>query len=188
MKITVDTDKAYRKIRKLKNMDRAVRYQMNLWGGRTVKRIIRNISGRILKTRTGQLRRSVAFRSLKVGTKEKIEIGTGIRGRSVKYARIHEKGGKIRAKRAKMLTIPLPGVKGMARNYPNAFIITSKKGNVLLVERKGKTGIRPLFKLQKEVDIPARNWLSDSIEETKPQLFRFLKPSELIRVMNKMGG
>ncbi|GAH98246.1 unnamed protein product, partial [marine sediment metagenome] len=73
-------------------------------------------------------------------------------------------------------------------NYPDAFIITLKKGNVLLVERKGEKGLRPLFVLKKEVDIPARHWLSQSIREMKPELLRSLRPKEIVKVMEKMGG
>ncbi|GAH26577.1 unnamed protein product [marine sediment metagenome] len=87
-----------------------------------------------------------------------------------------------------MLTIPLPGIKGVATNYPDAFIITSKKGNVLLVEKKGEKGLKPLFVLKKEVTIPARHWLSRSIDEMRPELIRSLHPKEIVKVMEKMGG
>lgn len=188
MKMTIDVKK-YRKRRKKQDMTKAFHYQLQRWTGRTVKRIIRNISGKILKTRTAQLRRSIAGRASLLGTIAQSIIGSGIFGRKpVKYARIHEKGGKIRAKKAKMLTIPLPGIKGVAANYPDAFIIKSKAGNVLIVERKGKTGLRPLFVLKKEVDIPARHWLSQSIAEMKPELIRSLRPKEIVKVMEKMGG
>lgn len=188
MKMTVDASK-YRKRRKKQNMTKAFHYQLQRWTGRTVKRIIRNVSGGILKTHTGQLRRSIAGRASVLGTIAQSIIGSGIFGRkAVKYARIHEKGGKIRAKKAKMLTIPLPGIKGVAANYPNAFIIKSKAGNVLLVERNGTAGLKPLFVLKKEVDIPARHWLSQSIDEIKPELLRSLRPKEIVKVMEKMGG
>lgn len=188
MKMTVDVTK-YRKRRKKQDMGKAFHYQLQRWTGRTVKRIIRNLSGPILKTRTAQLRRSVTGRASLLGTIAQTIIGSGIFGRKpVKYARIQEKGGKIRPKKAKMLTIPLPGIKGVAANFPDAFIITSKKGNVLIVERKGKTGLRPLFVLKKEVTIPASHWLSDSIAQMMPELRRSLKPGEIVKIMAKMGG
>lgn len=187
MKMTVDVTK-YRKRRKKQDMTKAFHYQLQRWTGRTVKRIIRNLSGPILKTRTAQLRRSITGKAQSVGTVASSIVGSGIFGRKpVKYARIQEKGGKIRPKKAKMLTIPLPGIKGVAANFPDAFIITSKKGNVLLVERKG-TGLRPLFVLKKEVTIPASHWLSRSIDEMMPELRRLLKPGEIVKIMAKMGG
>lgn len=182
--MTVDASK-YRKRRKKEDMSKAIHYLLQRWTGRTVKRVIRNISGPILKTRSGHLRRSVTGRTFR-GKLIQAIIGSGIFGRrAVKYARIHEKGGKIRAKRAKMLTIPLPGVKGRAANYPDAFIIKSKKGNILIVERRGKKGLRPLFALKKEVSMPARYWLSRSIDEMKPELFRSMKPAEILKTMKR---
>lgn len=188
MKFTIDVTK-YNKRRKKQDMSKAFHFQLQRWTGRTVKHIIRNISGGILKTGSGQLRRSITGRSARFGKIVKAIIGSGIFGRkAVKYARIHEHGGKIRPKKAKILTIPLPGIKGRAANFPDAFIIKSKKGNLLLVEKKGKKGIRPLFALKSEVDIPARHWLSKSIKEMKPELLRSLKPAEIIKVMSRMGG
>lgn len=194
MKFTVDVSK-YRKRRKNQNLTRAFQYQLQGWTGRTIKHIIRRISGPILKTRTGQLRRSVAGKASSHGTIAESTVGSGIFGRkAVKYAKVLEKGsgylpgGKIRPKRAKALTIPLPGVKGKASNYPNAFLIKSKAGNTLLVERRGAEGIRPLFVLKKSVKIPAFHWLSDPIKEMTPDLKRSLRPAEIIKVMARMGG
>jgi hypothetical protein len=187
MKMKVDATK-YKSKRKKQDMSRAFHYQLQRWTGRTVKHIIRNVSGGILKTRTGQLRRSITGRTF-MGRVIKAIVGSGIFGtRPVKYARIQEKGGKVKPVKAKALTIPLPGVKGVAANYPDAFIIKSRAGNVLLVEKKGDRGIRPLFVLKKEVTIPASHWLSQSIREMKPELIRSLKPREVVKVMERMGG
>lgn len=187
MKMTIDVTK-YRKRRKNQDMSKAFHYQLQRWTGRTVKRIIRNLSGPKLKTRTGQLRRSVTGRASLLGTVAQTIIGSGIFGRkAVKYARIQEKGGKIRPVKAKALTIPFPGIKGVAANYPDAFIIKSKAGNMILVEKKG-AGLRPLFTLKKEVTIPASHWLSDSIAEMMPELRRSLQPKEIVKIMAKMGG
>jgi len=184
MKIKVNTAK-YRKRRKKENMSKAFHYQLQKWTGKTVKQIIRNLSGPILKTRSGHLRRSVTGRTFKEKLIYAI-IGSGIFGRKgVRYARIHEKGGTIKPKKAKMLTIPLPGVKGRAANYPDSFIIKSKKGNLLIVEKRGKKGLRPLFSLKKKVKIPPRKWLSRSIKEMKPDLDRSMKPGEILKVMQK---
>jgi len=187
MKFTIDVTK-YRKRRKKENMAKAFHYQLQKWTGRTIKHIIRNISGPILKTRSAHLRRSITGKTFLSKMISKAIVGSGIFGRKpVKYARIHEKGGKIKAKK-KFLTIPFPGVKGRAANFPDSFIIKSKKGNLLIVEKRGKSGFKPLFSLKKEVTIPARYWLSKSIKEMKPDLIRFLKPVEILKVMSKGLG
>lgn len=184
MKFKIDVTK-YRSRRKKENMSKAFHFQLQKWTGKTVKHIIRNVSGGILKTRSGHLRRSITGRTFKDQLIYTI-IGSGIFGRkAVKYARKLEKGGIIRPKKAKMLTIPLPGIKGKAANFPKAFIIKSKKGNILLVEKRGKKGLRPLFVLKKQVKIPAFHWLRDSIKDMKPDLLRSLKPAEILKVMKQ---
>ncbi len=187
MKFKIDVTK-YRRRRKKENMSKAIHFQLQRWTGKTVKQIIRNLSGPILKTKSAHLRRSITGRTFKDQLIYAI-IGSGIFGRKgVKYARILEKGGIIRPKTKKMLTIPLPGIKGKAANFPNAFIIKSKKGNILLVEKKGEKGLRPLFVLKKQVKIPAFHWLRDSIKDMKPELARSLKPAEILKVMQRGQG
>ena len=186
MKFTIDVTK-YKKRRKKEDMSKAIHFQLQKWTGKTVKQIIRNLSGPILKTKSAHLRRSITGKTFKGKLIEAI-VGSGIFGRKpVKYARIHEKGGRIKAKK-KFLTIPLPGVKGRAANFPDAFIIKSKKGNLLIVEKRGDKGLRPLFALKKEVTIPARHWLSQSIREMKPDLLRSLKPVEILKIMKQGLG
>ena len=187
MKMTID-DRQYRKrMKKLKGIDKPIFRQMSSWSAKTVQRIKRNLRGGVLKVGTGHLWRNVGFKVRSDTKVIKSEIGTGIPPqKTVKYAKIQEKGGKIRPKKAKMLTIPLPGIKGTAANYPNSFIIKSKKGNVLIVERKGKKGLKPLFVLKKEVKIPASHWLSGSIKEQEPLLRRMMKPEEILKIMEKM--
>lgn len=186
MKFTMD-DKKYRKRRRIQRLDKAFRLQLTRWGGKTIKRIKKNLRGPILNVGTAQLWRSIGMTSKTVGSVNSVTIGSGVAGKKAPpYARIHEKGGTIKPKKAKMLTIPLPGIKGVAANYPDAFIITSKKGNVLLVEKKGKKGLRPLFVLKKEVKIPARHWLSQSKNEMKPELIKLMRPQEIVKVMAAM--
>jgi hypothetical protein len=188
MKFKIDFSGARKKLKKLEYIEKAMKYQSEKWASKLLKHIIRNISGRILKTRTGHLRRNIAYIIKLIGHKLKLTVGTGVgRAREVKYARILEKGGRIIPKRARMLTIPLPGVKGRARNYEDTFILKSRKGNLLVVQRTG-TGIRPLFILKREVNIPAFHWLFRSISDMKPWLYRLLDPDELLKLMNRMGG
>lgn len=78
-------------------------------------------------------------------------------------ASVHERGAVIRPKRSKYLTVPLPAALNSngtpklpnARAWKNTFIIKSKKGNLLIVQKNGK-GITPLYVLKKSVTIPKR--------------------------------
>lgn len=185
MRFKIDTKEAQKRLKKYGKMEIPIYYQLQKWTGKTIKKIIRNISGPILNTRSGQLRRSITGKAFK-GKIAKSIVGSGILGRRpVKYAKIHEHGGKITPKKAQFLTIPLGGVKGKASNFPGAFVIKSKQGNLLLVQKTGR-GIKPLFLLRKEVNIPARHWLSDSIDQMKPELYKSLKPIEILKVLDKM--
>jgi hypothetical protein len=77
--------------------------------------------------------------------------------------KIHEHGGVLRAKKAKYLTIPLPAAlnangtpkKPSARAWSNTFVLRSKAGNLLIVQKQG-TQIIPLYVLKPEVYIPPR--------------------------------
>ncbi len=76
---------------------------------------------------------------------------------------IHEDGGKIQARSKKFLAIPLPAAltsRGQrklrdTRAHGNTFVIKSKRGNLLVVMKKGDQLI-PLYLLKKSVTIPAR--------------------------------
>lgn len=79
------------------------------------------------------------------------------------YMAVHEEGAVIRAKRARYLTIPLPAaldsrglpLKPSARDWPNTFVGTSRRGNVLIFQRRGRA-IVPLYLLRRSVVMPAR--------------------------------
>ncbi len=80
---------------------------------------------------------------------------------------VHLEGATIRAKRSKYLTIPLPSacdrrgvpLKKSARDWPDTFVIKSKRGNLLIVQKQDNGSILPLYLLKSSVRIPAR--LSD---------------------------
>lgn len=186
VRIEYDMTRMRKKLGKLKHIEQPIKRQIDDWSSETVRRTKMNIRD-IFTTRTGQLWRSVGFKSGIFGNIIRSEIGSGAGGAEpTKYARILEKGGKIRPKRAKALTIPLPGVKGRAANYPNSFIIKSKKGNVLIAQRAGKKGLRPLFVLKKKVKIPAFHWLSAPVKVMRPKLNKMLSPKEILKVMGGM--
>jgi hypothetical protein len=109
------------------------------------------------------------------------EIGGGLSP----YALIHEQGGVVRAKKSKYLTIPTrfaldsQGVplKRKARDWPNTFIQTSKRGNLIIFQKRG-ANIVPLYVLKKSVVIPPRLGLGKTLEVTEgpfiDKLFKLL--------------
>ena len=118
--------------------------------------VTQKLSGQVLKVRTGTLRSSIVpILAHMEGRVIMAGVGTG-----VKYARIHEFGGTIVPKVAQALTVPLPGVKGRARDYKNTFIA---KG--MIFQKQGRE-IIPLFALKKSVTIPARPYFRPSLIET----------------------
>lgn len=87
------------------------------------------------------------------------------------YASTQEFGATITPKVAQYLTVPLPAAldaRGImllprARDYPRTFVQRSRKGNLLIFQKRGK-GIVPLFVLKKSVRIPPRMNLGVMIE------------------------
>lgn len=84
----------------------------------------------------------------------------------------HETGATVRAKSAGYLTIPLPAaldqrgvpLKTRAREWTNTFVARSKKGNLIIFQKKGRNNIVPLYVLKKEVTIPARLRMAETIQ------------------------
>jgi len=143
-----------------------------------------NAKGRVLGRKsgrgTGNLAREIFH---KVGeTTTRIIGALFVDLTRVPYARIHEKGGNITPKRAKKLTIPLPGVQGFARDFNNTFIQKSKKGNLLIFQKLTGQDIRPLFALVDRVRIPRRPYLEPAIRKHKNKLQKELK-----KALNREG-
>jgi hypothetical protein len=72
------------------------------------------------------------------------------------------------------------------------FVIESRKGNVLLVDRakKGK-GIKPRFLLRRQVTLPARHWFSRPIARKLPELRKMMSAEGLwvkATDLSKAGG
>jgi hypothetical protein len=117
-----------------------------------------------LINRTGALRRSIRGPIVTGSTADTLEMRVSI-GDSITahYVRIQEEGGKIRPKRAKALTIPLPDNKTSAgrvrftraRDVPGGFLLNTKGGKAFIVsEQEGE--LKFWFMLADEVRIPAR--------------------------------
>ena len=186
MDIKVDIAGALRKTAALKTIPKAIRKVLQGWGAESVTALKRSASGmkKSQGRKSGQLARAVG---MKMGT-DTLTVGTNVsRGSDVKYARIQDEGGDVFA-RTKKLTVPFPGVKGRARDYTDTFFITSKAGNVILCQRKGKGGIKPLFLLADWVRIPASHWFSGTIFEREALLHRYMDPDYLYDVAEGMTG
>ena len=187
--VKADFTGAIKKTMALQNLPRATRFQLNTWGGLFVKYLKQTATkGRYVGKyrggrRTGQLARGIRKKVFTAGDIYRLEVGTV----DVKYARILEKGGTIRPTRKQYLTVPLGRTKGSASDYPDAFIIKSKKGNLLIVEKVGKRQrLKPLFVLKKQVRIPAFHWLEKSVRDRKGKLDSMLSKSRLYKVAERM--
>lgn len=155
-----------------------------------LRQLVSNVSGVILKRRTGNLARSMGWRldKDKNGVPEAtVGSGASLKTARMSYANIHETGGTIRPINAKMLTIPLKAAKtaaGVPRftarevqsgaaGYDSSFIGRSKSGNLILfgsIKGMAKIKVVPLFLLKDKVDIPARRYMSVTVEQTRKQV------------------
>lgn len=130
---------------------------------------------RPLRRRSGGMYRAL-LSSYEVRHGASIESVVGEIGLPQKYI-VHETGAVITPKKAKYLTIPLPAalrpngtpIKQSARDWDNTFVGKSKKGN-LLIFRKTTSGIVPLYALRKQVKIPPRLGLVNTMEAKLPAM------------------
>lgn len=192
MQFEVDAIEARNKLAGLSGIGRAYRYILTRWSSLAIRHIKESIRGRLLNTRTAHLSRNVGFKISGNENRPQAVLGTGIPpAQSVVYAQIQEKGGTIKPRNRKYLTVPLPGIKGVAANFPDSFILKSKTGKLLIVERDGKGGLRPLFALKTQVQLPAREWFSTPLAEMSDLLQTMVSPPEALRmigVMSVKGG
>jgi phage gpG-like protein len=134
----------------------------------------RRLTGEVLHYRTGALRRSVEGDARVGDNGWRIELRAGGGRDGVRYARIHEEGGIIRAKRG-FLAIPLPPVlnargvaKGPPRSFKLSFVPIHGGAAGLLVKPMGRGKRRSFlayFYLTRQVRIPRRPYLVPSRDE-----------------------
>lgn len=169
------------KINRLKPTERnSIIYKAMLHATNLVERKLKlNLSGQILKVRSGKLRQSIGSRVFASETGITGLAGSGVRsGKRMIYANIHETGGLITAKKAKYLTIPLDAAKTpagaprkpKARDWQNTFVLRTKGGELMIVQKNGKKGIIPLYILKKSVNIPKRRYLSRTLEQMQNRI------------------
>lgn len=134
-------------------------------------------AGEVLKRRTGDLSRGMQSKITGEGNNLVLHIGNRVRtGERVPYADIHEKGGTVKPRHGKYLTVPLPpaltarGVlRKPARSWDNTFVFKSKAGNLIIGQKRGKRGkVISLFVLKKRVDIPARGYMTKGAKRLTP--------------------
>lgn len=138
--------------------------------------------GGVLNSRTGKLRSSIGSVVREQDGKLAAHIGSGQRtGKPVVYANILEKGGIIRPVNRQWLTIPTQYAKSRAgagnmraREVSNGFFQRTKEGTLILYQG-GKTKPVPMFVLKKHVTIPAKRYLSLSLEQSQQAVFEELK-------------
>lgn len=131
------------------------------------------------KRKTLQKRSGAGLRSLKNFLVQKKGYSVTGHVRLNKYMAFHETGGWIRAKNATYLTIPLDAAlntngtpkKRRARDWRNTFVAKSKKGNLIIFQKRGRR-IVPLYVLKKKVRIPARLGLRKELRKKRPPMRR----------------
>lgn len=136
-----------------------------------------NVTDRILKRRSGHLAQSIQTSVYQDGAGTvTARIGSGaLNNRRMPYSEIHETGGVITPKSVKYLTIPLEAAltnsgvpkKASAREWKDTFVGRSKGGALIIFQKTGKKSIVPLYVLKRSVKIPARYYMSETLESTK---------------------
>jgi hypothetical protein len=88
------------------------------------------------------------------------------------YAGIQETGGVIAGRAGNYLAIPLPAalradgtpIMARPRDWDNTFTAMSRRGNLILFRRTGRGRVVPLYVLKRQVAVPPRLGLVDTIE------------------------
>ena len=149
----------------------------------TEQRLKANVSGPFVKVRTGRLRNSLSSRIYGEGPNLVALIGSGVNfGERVKYANMLETGATITPKRRQYLTVPLPlaltragAMKyPSAREYPDTFVKRSKAGNLIIFQKTGKQTIKPLFVLKKEIHVPAKRYMSETLGQMQGRIVNIM--------------
>lgn len=161
-----------------------------------------NITGRLLNTRSGHLKRSIGSIVRTEDGLPVAHIGSGVRqGKPLEYAGIHEAGGTIRPKIKQFLTIPLRAAQTATgqtnfsakdvlngdTKYSGSFVakgiifgITQSGSTLLKSGRFRKGGIVPLFALKRSVTIRPSHYLTITRDETMKDA-----TAELVKAVNE---
>lgn len=143
-----------------------------------------------LQRRSGKLTKNIRVK-VKGVTFQGLQGEIGVRGKAGVYAPVHEFGAVIKPKRAQYLVIPLSAAlnaqgvpkKRSPRSWKNTFIARSKKGNLLIFQRRrGARKPVPLYVLKKQVRIPPRLGLGATLERGVP-VFQDVLMDKLLKTL-----
>lgn len=158
----------------------------------------RKLAGDPLNARTRNLARSIFHRVELNGSDIVGRVGVDLA--KAKYGRLHELGGIVTPKGSVYLTIPVgqaltgsgvarfsarefisatshggPGMRGFTRSFVNA-----AKTAIMGVRASGD--VEPVFALKRRVTIPARPYLSTTLDENRDTIVRTLETGILAQV------
>lgn len=201
--VITDISRAQAKIKALLGIDQLALRKLGNWQTTTVA-ILKRRAQMMQKSgagrKTGHLARNIGAKTVQTRQGVGSLVGTGgeVGQKPVVYASIQDKGGTIRPKRKKWLAVPLPGTKGIPENFPDSFIVKSKAGRLLIVQRKwmkvrGGANSRqtsdlvPLFVLKKEVKLPPTFWFTNVIRGRAQELERVFEPTALVDELLNYG-
>ena len=110
-------------------------------------------------------------------------------------AAVQEFGATIKPKSASFLTIPLPAaldsnglpLKKSAREWENTFVAKTKKGNLVIFQKRG-TAIIPLYVLKTSVTIPPRLGMQDTLTAGLPYFVDRAMDRMVKAVLNSQGA
>jgi hypothetical protein len=152
--------------------------------GTVLKALVANVSGIVLKRRTGNLARSMGFKLYRKGGVPESVIGSGasLETERMKYANILETGGTIRPVNKQWLTIPTDYAK-TSSGVPRFTAQELRRGaggyngSVIIdgiiygyIGQKKQTKLVPLFILKKSVTIPAKSYMAITVDMTAGQV------------------
>lgn len=105
---------------------------------------------------------------------KKVQVGV-FDGENAWFARIHEYGCDIRAKKAQYLTIPISpkSIGKKAGEFDNLFFVQAKSGEKFLARDVRKGEIELLYWLTKSVKIPERSFLRAGFDENVKEINKY---------------
>ena len=182
MKIRADFSEAKKDIEALSKLSPELEKQLDNWKNESVRELKYQARGmrKTVWRKTGALAKSIGGKKIRNTSGINIIVGSGVFAPEVPYALLQEDGGTITPKKRDWLAIPFRGVKGFPREYRDTFFAFSKNKNLILFQKLGKHGKRPLFALKKEVNIPASKWFSSVMDKQKEKLAALLSENNIL--------
>lgn len=147
--------------------------QRKAWKKITPYTAAARLGGRASTSRVGGILQASGMLMGTMGKVKKITKQSMTYGSSSGIAHVHQFGAVIRPKRAKVLALPYPGVKGRPADYRG--VKTFVRGKTIY-QATGK-GLRPLFFFKDEVTIPARPMITfpkSTIDSFRDLTFKYL--------------